>query len=135
MISPSQQLKDAGITLQAVADAAGTDRFHVSRVANGHLRTPYVRRAIAEALGRSYESVWGTPDPGVDRLPPGRRPKRNKGDLPANRTTGTAADTSGGASHICNTAVESGSKDAASGAFQAEISANPTTPSTTSDAP
>ena len=43
-------------------------RPHVSQVLNGRLRTPYIRRAMAEVLGMSYLEAWGERDPGTDTL-------------------------------------------------------------------
>lgn len=63
----------------AIADLAksirrpGTDshplRSHVSQVVHGHLRTPYIRRGIAEALGKTYSEVWGEADPEATLTP------------------------------------------------------------------
>lgn len=65
-------LLDAGTTGAAIARDIGCQRQQVSTTINGHSRTPYIRRAIADAIGRPYEWVWGERDPGQDRLRPGR---------------------------------------------------------------
>lgn len=57
-------------------DVAGTNQREIARrlmvtdgmismVITGTRPTPRVRRAISTAIGRSYEDVWGVPDPGL----------------------------------------------------------------------
>jgi len=51
-----------GRTGAEIGRTRGVSRQFVSTVINGHRKTPWARRAIAESIGRSYEEVWGTPD-------------------------------------------------------------------------
>lgn len=59
----------AGVSGSDIARRAGVQPQAVSQVLKGHRRTPFIRRAIAEALSISYRSCWGEEDPGIDRLP------------------------------------------------------------------
>lgn len=60
-----------GITLRDIAHDLDVADSVVSEVASGRRATPYIRRAIAAKLGRTYEDVWDEPDPGVERHAPG----------------------------------------------------------------
>ncbi|WP_164994774.1 helix-turn-helix domain-containing protein [Candidatus Kuenenia stuttgartiensis] len=46
------------ITLAEIARGLGVSRTWVSLVVNGHKKSPRIQRAIADALGVSYESLW-----------------------------------------------------------------------------
>ena len=63
-----------GLSQADLARRVGCWRTAVASTISGNLKTPYIRRGIAEAIGLSYEVVWGVADPVVDRLPSGRRP-------------------------------------------------------------
>lgn len=62
-------------TQTEIARGLGCDHSAVSNTIRGRRRTPRIRRAIAEAVGASYLEMWGEADPGMDRLPAGRRGK------------------------------------------------------------
>ena len=58
----------ANVSASGLARQVGVPRQSISAVINGHACTPYLRRAVAVAINRSYLEVWGAEDPGVDRL-------------------------------------------------------------------
>lgn len=62
-----------GTTVTSIARVAGVGKSTVSLVISGRRATPAARRAVAQAIGFTYVDLWGVPDPGIDRLPPGRR--------------------------------------------------------------
>jgi transcriptional regulator with XRE-family HTH domain len=66
-------LLQRGVTVSEIARTIGVHSQAVSQVVHGKRRTPFIRRAIADALRISYRSAWGVEDPGVDRLVP-RKP-------------------------------------------------------------
>lgn len=66
-------LIDRDLTITALARAAGVSRSMASLAISDKVATPHVRRAIAAALKLPFETLWGVPDPGIDRLPPGRK--------------------------------------------------------------
>ena len=68
------RLLDLGITGADLARAAGVSRQMISFVLTGHVRTPWLRRLVAEKLGMTYQGMWGEPDPGTER---GQRPRRS----------------------------------------------------------
>ena len=74
-IEINRELYRRGITQVAIARATATARGTVWRVIHGKAQTPVIRRFIAVSIDRSYQEVWGDPDPGFDRMPSGRRPE------------------------------------------------------------
>jgi lambda repressor-like predicted transcriptional regulator len=55
-----------GVSQAAIARAAGVKhRSHVSLTIDRKTYSKRVRRAIAQAIGMTYERVWGEPDPDV----------------------------------------------------------------------
>lgn len=66
-------LIDRNLAAAEIARDLGLSRQAVNAVIHWRRRTPWVRRGIAKALGIPYVLVWGEEDPGVDRLPRGRR--------------------------------------------------------------
>ncbi len=56
------RLVEKGITMAAIARKLGVSITFVWQVVNGIRPTPYVRQAIAEAIGADYEKVWGEED-------------------------------------------------------------------------
>lgn len=47
------------INIKGLARATGRSRTWISLVVNGRVKGEPTRRAIAEALGVSYEELWG----------------------------------------------------------------------------
>ncbi len=47
-----------GTSITAIARNAGVSREWVSNVVNGHKNSKRIRKAIAEAVGKSVEDLW-----------------------------------------------------------------------------
>lgn len=60
-----KHLLDLRLSEAEIARRIGTSRQMVSKTITGGVRTPWVRRAVAEELGMTYLRVWGEPDPGT----------------------------------------------------------------------
>ena len=58
-------LREAGVTMTALAARIGSQHTAISMVVHGARSTPYIRRAIAEAAGISYLVLWGEADSGT----------------------------------------------------------------------
>lgn len=58
----------AGVTQAMIARRVGVSREFVRQVISGIRSTPKVRMAIAEALGRSVEELWGEEDSKVNSV-------------------------------------------------------------------
>lgn len=88
-IKIKQVMLERQLTMAEIARGIGQKRESVSAVVHRKRTTPHIRRAIAKAIGMTYKEVWGTADPGVDRLPAGRPSKcvdsgtHSESDLPA----------------------------------------------------
>lgn len=53
------QMLKRNINQTDIAKALGLDRSTVSGVVNGHRTSRKIQKAIAEAVGVSYEKLWG----------------------------------------------------------------------------
>ncbi len=62
-----------GLTSAELAQRAGVDRSAIHHIIYRHQRSRRLRRLVAEAIGLSYEAVWGEPESA------GRRPGWLKG--------------------------------------------------------
>lgn len=60
-----------GRTQASIARDLGQTKSVVSHVLAGRRRTTAVRRAIADALGKTYLQVWGEEDPEAAAASPG----------------------------------------------------------------
>jgi transcriptional regulator with XRE-family HTH domain len=47
------------ISQAQIAEELGIDRSTVSGVVNGYRKSRRIQKAIADALGESYEKLWG----------------------------------------------------------------------------
>lgn len=50
---------DEDLDIVKIAEITGYSRVHLSNVINGHFEAPKARKAIAEALGRDFDELWG----------------------------------------------------------------------------
>ena len=60
-----QLLLELNVSEAQIARDLSISRQMVSKTITGRLRTPWVRRAVAEVLGMTYLRVWGEADPGT----------------------------------------------------------------------
>lgn len=47
-----------GFNTTSLAKELGISREHLSRILNGRLESERIKRAVATALGRTYEFLW-----------------------------------------------------------------------------
>lgn len=72
-----KRLIDLELPKAALAREIGISRVMLYEVLAGRAETPWIRREIARRLGFTYEAVWGTPDPGLER---GEYVRRGRGN-------------------------------------------------------
>ena len=58
---------DLDLSEASLARELTVSKQTISAAIHGALRTPWVRRAIAERLGMTYRGMWGEDDPGTAR--------------------------------------------------------------------
>jgi len=57
-----KELIEQGISITELAHRTGYTRESISRVINGHQKSVKAKKAIAFALGRQPEYLWGSDD-------------------------------------------------------------------------
>lgn len=64
-------LLQQGTTQVDIAKALGVTKSAVGQVVAGRRRSPQIRRAIADSLGKTYLQVWGEEEPEGAAASPG----------------------------------------------------------------